>query len=109
MPFQTVCETLNLLFIETRRHSHLIEDQARYSLYTYFSDLHLTLIQFRVQDTCYELLFRVAAFGLDKRSAPLFITELENNGILQGSIDWPHTFLPAHRSPFIPPTITENL
>jgi hypothetical protein len=59
---------------------------------------HLYLVfQFRVQDTCYELLFRIAAFGLDKKSALFFIVELDKNGILQGSIDWPHTFLPGHR------------
>jgi hypothetical protein len=50
-----------------------------------------------VQDSCYELLFRVAAFGLDKKSASVFIDELAKNGILEGSIDWPHTFLPSHR------------
>jgi len=81
IPFSNVCNVLQQLraCVEVHRHSHLTDDQ------------------FRVQDSCYELLFRVAAFGLDKKSASVFIDELAKNGILEGSIDWPHTFLPSHR------------
>ena len=53
--------------------------------------------QFRVQDTCYELMFRVAAFGIDKKTATSFIDYLKQFGILTGVIDWPHSFLPSHR------------
>lgn len=55
------------------------------------------LFQFRVQDTCYELMFRIAAFGLEKKTASQFISQLRLNSILEGSVDWPHAFLPSHR------------
>ena len=55
------------------------------------------MLQFRVQDTCYEILFRIAAFGLDKKVATLFVDELSAKGIFEESILWPHTFLPVHR------------
>jgi hypothetical protein len=42
-------------------------------------------------------LFRVAAFGIDRKTAASFLEELKVYGILTGVIDWPNTFLPSHR------------
>jgi hypothetical protein len=42
-------------------------------------------------------MFRIAAFGLEKKTASQFIGQLRGNSILEGSVDWPHAFLPSHR------------